>query len=473
MLKRLFAFISALLVLSMLASCGEAAGTPGQETSPAGTEPPETETAETVTTERVPDLPKETYDGREFVLFNTFFGDGKYVNSELYPESLDGEALNDALYERCQTVEGQYAVQITDLHGTVAQAKKSIAAGDDAFGVTFATLTDIMGCVTAGYAVDLETMPYIDLSAPWWDQNARTKLSFGGKLYYTFSDLIFLQLDNCRAFYFNKKIIEDFGLENPYDIVRDYRWTIDKMTEMGLQVVEDIDGDGSMGKGDRYGVMSWGVTGLYEALLTGGDAEIVKQGDDGIPYFYCYTERFVNVYTKILDTMGQNDIFYIGGIEKFMQDEVLFNCNALNNTVNQRTMDTDFGILPVPMYEESQQEYRNVSPNAHALYVPTTVADRDFTGIMLEALSYESHKTVYPAYYEIMLKGKSARDNESEEMLDLIRSSVSYVIKIIGTSFSDGLYTQMGKNNYDIQSFIEQNREKNETTLADVIAEFG
>ena len=72
-----------------------------------------------------------------------------------------------------------------------------------------------------------------------------------------------------------------------------------------------------------------------------------------------------------------------------------------------------------------------------------------------------------------MLKGKSARDNESEEMLDLIKASVSYVIKITGTKFSDSLYTQMGKNNYDIGSFVEKNREKNETALADVIAEFG
>ena len=473
--RKISTVLVCLLTASALMSCGgEAVSGGAGETAAADAALPDvTEPVDSGTTEIRPNLPEETYGGREFVLFNTFFGDGKYVDSEIYPEELDGEALNDALYERCRAVEEQYDVKVTDNHGSLAQAKKSIAAGDDSFGVTFATLTDIMSCVTAGYAVDIETMPYIDLSASWWDQNARRKLSFCGKLYYTFSDLIFLQLDNCRAFYFNKKMIDDFGLENPYEIVRDFRWTIDKMTEIGLKVVSDIDGDGKMGKGDRYGVMSWGVTGLYEALLTGGDAEIVKQGDDGIPYFYCNTERFADVYTKILDTMGQNDIFYIGDIEKFMQDEVLFNCNSLNNTVRQRTMDTDFGILPVPMYEESQQKYENVSPNAHALFVPVSAADREFAGIMLEALSYESSKTVYPAYYDIMLKGKSARDNESEEMLDLIRGSVSYVIKIIGTKFSDSLYTQMGKNNYDIQSFVEKNREKNETALADVISEFG
>ena len=474
-IRRLFsAFLSPLMMISVLVSCGDGASQPSAALTESETAAVSAaEETEATAAELRPDLPDETYGGREFVLFNTFFGESKYVDSEIYPAELDGEALNDALYERCRSVEEQYDVKITDTHGSLSQAKKAISAGDDAFGVTFATLTDIMSCVTAGYAVDLMTMPYIDLEAPWWDQNAKDKLSFCGKLYYSFSDLIFLQLDNCRAFYFNKKMIDDFGLENPYDIVRDYRWTIDKMTEMGLKVVEDIDGDGRMGQGDRYGVMSWGVTGLYEALLTGGDAEIVKQGDDGIPYFYCYTERFADVYTKILDTMGQNDIFYIGDITKFMQDDVLFNCNSLNNTVNQRTMDTDFGILPVPMYEESQQKYQNVSPNAHAMFVPVSAQDRDFTGIMLEALSYESSKTVYPAYYDIMLKGKSARDNESEEMLDLIKASVSYVIKITGTKFSDSLYTQMGKNNYDIGSFVEKNREKNETALADVIAEFG
>lgn len=424
-------------------------------------------------TEMKPDIPEETFDGKSFVFMNTFCEDTKYTNRDIYPEGLNGDSLNDALYNRCIKMETQYDITIVDADANLNQVKNSISAADSTFDVTFATLSDIMSCVTAGYAVDLHTVPYINLTAPWWDNNATEKLSFSGKLYYTFNDIIFTQLDNCRAFYFNKDMIVNYNLEDPYKIVNDYKWTIDKMTEMGLVVVDDIDGDGKMTETDQYGVMSWGVTGLYEALLTGADVEIMKQGEDGIPYFYCTTERFADVYTKILDTMGQNNIFYIGQSDKFMNDGVLFNCNSLVNAVSQRTMETDFGILPVPMYSEDQGQYLNVSPNAHAIFVPVTVSDMDFCGIILEAMAYESSKTVIPAYYDILLKGKSTRDNESEEMLDVIHDSVSYVIKIIGVSFSDALFTQMGKNNYDISSFVEKNRNNIEEQLANVIEQYG
>jgi len=39
---------------------------------------------------------------------------------------------------------------------------------------------------------------------------------------------------------------------------------------------------------------------------------------------------------------------------------------------------------------------------------------------MLEVLSNKSSKTIIPAYYDVALKTKYARDDESSEMLDLI-----------------------------------------------------
>lgn len=464
--------IIALLLLASTAAAAIGCASPTDEDNSPATSAASEAVAE-AETELKPDLPDTTFDGYSFVFMNTFYAEGKYTDNDIYPDELNGDSLNDALYNRCLSVENKYDVKIVDEDAALAQVKKSIAAADSEFDVSFANLTDIMSCVTSGYAIDMNTLEYIDTTMPWWDTNAVEKLSFSGKLYYAFSDMIFLQLDNCRAFYFNKEMIGNYSLSDPYELVKNYEWTLDKMTEMGLVVVDDIDGDGKMGANDQYGVMSWGVTGLYEALLTGADSEIMKQGDDGIPYFYCYTERFAEVYTKILDTMGQNDIFYIGTIDKFMSDGVLFNCNALNNVSNQRTMETDFGILPVPMYTEDQGKYYNVSPNAHAMFVPVTVSDPERCGILLEAMAYESSKTVLPAYYDILLKGKGARDDESEEMLDIIHDSVSYVIKIIGTTFSDSIYTQMSKNNYDIVSFMEKYRESNETKLQNVLDEYG
>ena len=138
LIRRLFsAFLSPLIMIPVLVSCGDGASPPSAALTESETAAVSAaEETETTAAEIRPDLPDETYGGREFVLFNTFYGESKYVDSEIYPAELDGEALNDALYERCRSVEEQYDVKITDTHGSLSQAKKAISAGDDAFSVT-------------------------------------------------------------------------------------------------------------------------------------------------------------------------------------------------------------------------------------------------------------------------------------------------------------------------------------------------
>ena len=47
---------------------------------------------------------------------------------------------------------------------------------------------------------------------------------------------------------------------------------------------------------------------------------------------------------------------------------------------------------------------------------------------MLDALGAESKNVLTPAYYDQYLKSKGTRDNDSEEMLDVIFGSMTYDI---------------------------------------------
>ncbi len=87
-------------------------------------------------------------------------------------------------------------------------------------------------------------------------------------------------------------------------------------------------------------------------------------------------------------------------------------------------------------------------------------------------MAYYSSVELLPAYFDTMLKGKSARDEESAAMLDLIHDSISYVIKIVGTKFSDALYAEMGKGNESIASFLASNKVAQETALQEVLDGF-
>ena len=72
--------------------------------------------------------------------------------------------------------------------------------------------------------------------------------------------------------------------------------------------------------------------------------------------------------------------------------------------------------------------------------------------MILEALASESRRTVIPAYYEVSLKGRTVRDEESQEMLDLIFSSRVYDLG--DTFWSDDI-----RDNFIKQMFVNNDRD--------------
>ena len=96
----------------------------------------------------------------------------------------------------------------------------------------------------------------------------------------------------------------------------------------------------------------------------------------------------------------------------------------LDEVTNMRASDADFGILPIPKYEEAQDKYYSmVSRYITGLpSIPITLTGEklDEVGLVLEALSAESYYTLIPEYIETSLKTKNSRDAESADMLDII-----------------------------------------------------
>ena len=69
--------------------------------------------------------------------------------------------------------------------------------------------------------------------------------------------------------------------------------------------------------------------------------------------------------------------------------------------------------------------------------------------IILEALACESYKSVVPAYYEIALKTKYTRDEDSARMLDIIFENRVFDLgdTIWCTELRDGVFEGMFMNN--------------------------
>ena len=139
--------------------------------------------------------------------------------------------------------------------------------------------------------------------------------------------------------------------------------------------------------------------------------------------------------------------------EMFANNQGLFYGEIVTHIINLRYMETNFGILPTPKYDESQDKYcTHIASNGTALTMPNILPDEERTGNIIEALGYYGQKYLTPAFNEVALVSKYSRDDESAEMLDIIWGSVRYDI---------GYLFNIGGMSDITTSLISQNKPEN------------
>ena len=86
-------------------------------------------------------------------------------------------------------------------------------------------------------------------------------------------------------------------------------------------------------------------------------------------------------------------------------------------------MEQDFGILPMTKYDVSQEEYyTHATAHTSAIGIPIvkTSEGAEYTSVIMEAMAAEGFKQVRPIVYDVALKSKYTRDEESFEMVDIV-----------------------------------------------------
>ena len=433
-----------LLAVSALASCGSAdSGTveTAADTASAGT----TAAVETEEPRLQPDLPEADYG--EYVFRVSHWehpGWESRACHDIYAEAENGETINDAVFARNLTVGEKYNFSITlenvAFDTLVTRVKNAVSAGEDAYDLVYLRLFEQKNLVSGGYFVNFNSIPHIDMTKPWWDAGCVESLTVDGKLYLAASSINISDENATAGILFNKQIAVNHDMEDPYQLVRDGKWTMDKMHEMYSDVSTDVNGDGKMGEGDLWGFL--GGTDVAACFYIGSGGTVVSRDENGGLYDSMSSDRNFAVVGKIQELMTDKDNFYNHHLgtqdlaktddneyrDLFSDGHGLFFWSRMDEVTTLRGMETDFGILPTPKYDEAQENYISfVSQHIMGLMsIPATATDLDRTGVILEALAAESYYTLTPAYYDVALKTKASRDDESAEMLDIIFSNRVY-----------------------------------------------
>ena len=435
--------IAIILFASILVSCGSGAG--GNDTTDdKGSETGETTTSGITTAER-DSLPELDFDGGDV----TFLVRTDNI-AEIYAEGENGDIVNDAIYKSRVAVEERLKVKfnIVDRAGTspgdrntyADHLSQTVMAGDDTYDWAEMMAAVYPGIITKGILTDLSDAKYIDTDRPWWGGDLKEQASIGGSLYFLVGEYSIGYLNDAFCVYFNKQLIDDYKLEDPYELVRNGDWTLDKLMEMSAAASEDLNGDGVFDYEDKLGFVTHDLYHLCGFMISNENNMFTRVGND---FEYTFgTEHDFDVVTKMHKLLFETDGgFLFNGAKttaafvddykrlttKFTSGEILMMSAQMGDAISDlRDMKQDYGILPYPKYDKAQENYRTASRTTHsAISMPVTCSDRDKAFATLEAFAAANHEYVIPTYYETALKTKYSRDDESAEMYDLILSSLS------------------------------------------------
>ncbi|MBQ2707453.1 MAG: extracellular solute-binding protein [Clostridia bacterium] len=430
--------LSILLAAMLLAGCGEAASSADTTAEGFGTT-----TADAVTTRREADLPDKDFGGENInFLVRGEKAQPTNFSHEIYAAEENGDAINDAVYRRNMAVQERFNVEITETaeDDSVDAVRSSVLADDGAFDVVMVRPNRAVTLAAEGMLCDLYEVPYLDMTAPWWDQTSVENLTFNDKLYFINGDINIMDNNAIWAAMFNKNLFDEYKLDYPYASVKAGTWTLDEFTKLVKIGGKDLDGNGTMDEFDQYGLITAGEN-IYPMIVAAGGKLTSRTGNDitinpNVETIHAALDKIlaltsddsVTLYGERFNGKGYSNWYAEVMRASFKDGRGLLYVSGILSSTYLRDMNDEFGIVPLPKMDANQKEYRSWMQlnNSSSFAIPVSNDNLEMTGIVCEALAAESADTLTPAYIETTLSGKVARDEDSIAMLEIILNSVTF-----------------------------------------------
>ncbi|MCR5264627.1 MAG: extracellular solute-binding protein [Clostridiales bacterium] len=435
----LSAALAGLMAVSSLAACGGQADTAEEPEKTAAPESAAEQTEQETTTDYLSTLPETDMGGRKF----TIVAQHTSERFNFPDEEKTGDVVNDAILERDNSVEERLNIKFDRLgyedRGKLkTDVQKTILAGDDAYDLIITSMSDGINTLgPAGTLYDLNDLPHVDLTAPWWNRSIHDDMQLLGHQLFTTGAISPFYYLSPIVMLFNKRLAEDHSLGDLYALVNEGGWHFDKFISMAEDLSYDIDSNGKMDYDDFYGFAA--DTTFGNAMYAAAGLDPIKT--DGETYTLVIdSEESVGVILRLADIFADKSRYNIfeGGADElqtmFKSGRCVFrSMNIFNFAIPYRDMEDDYGVIPLPKYKESDEDYNVIcntwGPTGTA--VPITCKDPEYVGLVMETLAYTSYLTVGPAMYETALRGKATRDSESYEMLELIFRNVVFDLNTV------------------------------------------
>lgn len=423
--NRIVSLVLLFTTIFAFVACGAQGGT-----DPSGSDTANGENTEIPESEITPDIPDDLKFSGETVTVMS----GEWVMTSVDTLEEAPDPVWQAKYYIDLHVEDRFDitidyVAIAPFQEVTTHARQTVNSGSQDYQLIGAPAQTQVHLINEGLYHSIDKLEYIDLDKPWWNREYIESVSFHkDELYVLFGDITYNTIERSTCVFFNINLLEEkLGMQptDLYNLVYEGKWTIDKFAELVSQVYED-DGNTIRDAGDTYGlVANWEES--FNWMAYGAGLSFTDRDENGYPVVNMYSEKTVDLVEKLCKLFFANDgtSYTVGSENAFGGGKALFVVNRffLTSWEQFRTMEDDYGFLPIPKYDESVEGYH--SPVESLVWwttVPVTVENTEMVSAVAETMAYEGRLYLRPAYYETTLKLKQTRDDESMKMIDLIMS---------------------------------------------------
>lgn len=382
---------------------------------------------------------------------NGTFTEHSLVVDELNMDPTDGVDL--AVQQRNLTVEQILGVTLTatkvaEGFGELAAAVEQdilgnfgywdVLGGYQYFSIGMAKKGLLLNLADLGnVGVDGINADYITLENSYWGTAYNDALSYNGAYYWITGDIALRYMGGMYCTFVNSDIYAA-KLQETYDsiyqIAKDGKWTLDKMSEMAALCAVD-DGDDVRGDTDTYGI-GYEVSDVMDGIAFASNVQFSKKDPDtGAIKLVIDSDHTNEFAAKVYNTVtgGAKAYSYNYGnadstlvMPKFAEGKLAFTVNKVFQSQVYLNEVKNFYVIPAPKLNDEQKTYvTGIHDGVTIFGIPVDCQKVPQTAATLELLAKYSEEYVKPAYYEAALKTSYVRDPEAAEMIDLIHDNVN------------------------------------------------
>lgn len=343
--------------------------------------------------------------------------------------------IGNAVIKRVETVEKLFNCKIeykkltADASG-FDEVTRAVMAGDKYADIIISPTFAIGRWLLKSKAlVDMNTLDGLNLDAEYWQRWGDTSIMKYHDKIYALGAPFACQHDEAYVLFFNKTMIENLGLESPYDLYARDEWTISKLLEYCKAAKADLNGDGVFDENDRYGFVCGNEFDGPFVLYMGAGGKFLKEMEDGHFEFELNTKdafRLINQVKDVLDPfensynclgMGNLDITKV-----FVNGQTMFYAYTRGRGMADAIydMEDDFGIVPMPKGDNAGPNEYNcwVSHDAPNMGFMANNPDIDKAVMIVEALAYFAQEENVIEENEYL--ANKLRDDRSREIVQNI-----------------------------------------------------